>query len=304
VLPALVAVVSNSTDWTVGSPTLLALERVGSSAHLGEWPPPQYAKDYYAWWSHVFGRLVPNEVCDACGGLPGFTPWERISEKCGLWSMTMLRCLQICNGQNRWNGFGVCMKTCGVTAPDCSFCEEDHLPANVTNYCSMTCKRFKEAKCTSDTTMKTSDDFVNCLHTKVFTCEGALQRELKIAGELSNYNYTISWRARKCPRQLFACGADGSAVNKCSPMKWCENPFDAGCVESECKFPIGAGQKECYFDDPFCGGRKKFPEMKTEDSGLVDMCGVTTTTTTTSLPPEPKEEALLAAARHLRRGMN
>lgn len=243
---------SQNVPWRL-APKLALLEQSG-------WPPKAAP---YAWWAATYGDLAPTEVCDFCGGWPGHTKWIEISPTCAKWVVTMLRCSGVCNNSNRFKGFGACLKSCGLEKPDCSVCTKEpaEVPANISEYCTHTCDKWKSCDCTTgakDKPFESSDDWMHCVSDCTFNCKPALQLELDLG-------FSVSWRDRKCPPLFFACG--GSDHQQCMRMKSCPGPFDKDCVEKTCAPPLGTGSIKCFHDDPYCGGRPAFPNVTNETTG-------------------------------------
>jgi len=206
-----------------------------------------------------------------CGGWPGHTKWIDVSPTCATWVVKMLKCAMVCNNSNHFKGFGLCMKSCGVEKPDCSVCtsEPEGVHANISDYCTDTCQKWKSCKCSTGEKkkpFKSSDDWMHCVSDCVYNCKPALQLELDLG-------FSVSWRDRKCPPLFFACGGDKHS--QCMRMESCPGPFDQDCVEKTCAPPLGTGSVKCYHDDPYCGGRPQFPNVTNETSGgMLDMCSL------------------------------
>jgi len=229
--------------------------------------PPKAAE--YAWWATTYGDLAPTEVCDMCGGWPGHTKWIEISPTCAKWVITLLKCSQVCNNSNRFKGYGNCLSKCGVEKPKCDVCtsEPAGVAANISDYCSDTCKRWNTCKCTTgpkDKPFPGSDKWMGCISDCAFNCKPALQLELDLG-------FSVSWRDRKCPPLFFGCAGDKH--KSCTRMESCPGPFDKDCVEKTCAPPLGTGSVKCYHDDPYCGGRPAFPDTANETTGgHADFC--------------------------------
>jgi len=224
--------------------TLSAFEHDGISRHSREYPPPA---PWYAWWGLTHGHLAPTEVCDVCGGTPGMTKWEEVSEPCARWATTHVRCAMGCNSSNRFQGFGQCLADCGVTVPDSAFCGLETVDRNIGDYCYHTVTRMSDCGCADNLKFHSADEWLTCIHTCVYDCGPSLRLELDMG-------FDVKWRDRKCPQLFFACAGDVSG--ECMEVKNCNgNVWDQNCIDKVCAPPLGTGIIECFHDDPFCGAR-------------------------------------------------
>jgi len=206
--------------------------------------------------------LAPNEVTDVCGGYPGHTKLNEVGQDCAAWTVETLRCMQVCHNTNRLQGFGQCMTDCGVYNPATpplnedppeegwptpeeaqnAFCSVGVVNVNVSNVCLHAVKKLQKCNCTLPESTPMPEDYMNCLNTCVFECNKALSLQLRLGTP-------IGWKPRKCPRDIFGCTANQT----CTKLPPC-GPFDTeGCVEMECRPPVGRGRVDCVGDDPICG---------------------------------------------------
>lgn len=258
---------SMSTSKPTGAWRLAPRLALSEQAH-SEYPPKA---PVYAWWALTYGDLAPTEVTDMCGGWAGSTTWADVSPKCATWTVTMLRCGMVCNNANRIKGFGECLKTCGVTKPDCSWCSApDNVPANISDYCKHTCNKWEKCDATfgpKDAIYAGSDEWMTTISKCVYNCKPALQLELDLG-------FPILWRQRKCQLSVFACG--GTDSTKCKGVPACPTPFSKDCVDKVCAPPLGTGMTKCYPDDPYCTGKpvsQTLAEAGGEKVTMTDQCG-------------------------------
>lgn len=235
-----------------------------SSASVDEASYPPKAPPY-AWWNPVYGELAPTRVVDMCGGASGFTKWEEVSPDCARWTVTMLRCATVCNNAHHFAGFSKCMKDCGVKKVDCNWCAlPDGAKPSIQNYCQENCKKWEKCGCATNT-YETADEWAGCIATCAYDCKPSLEVEMDLG-------FPVDWRPRKCRLPFFSCG--GAKMTKCTPIPYCNGPFDNNCVEKTCEPPVGQGIFPCWRDDMFCGGRGAYPNTTSDTNkyNMLDFC--------------------------------
>lgn len=220
------------------------LRRAVDVRQAPEAPPnlhgPQDPERALQWLANPFD-FAPVEVCDVCGGAPGHTYFSEVSVDCSNWAVTFSRCAQGCKQTNYLKGFGDCMDRCGVVLPTPDLCGAGVVTAEISNYCEHTVGKVHACNCTNPE-VQAADELIVCLDTCVFKCEHSLTEQL-------NLGIPMTWRQRKCPRKVFGCGGP----QQCEELPQC-GPWDTkGCIEAECKSPVGHGDRACYHDDPHCG---------------------------------------------------
>merc|ERR1719261_80605 len=123
-----------------------------------------------------------------------------------------------------------------------AFCSVGVVNVNVSNVCLHAVKKLQKCNCTLPESTPMPEDYMNCLNTCVSECNKALSLQLRLGTP-------IGWKPRKCPRDIFGCTANQT----CTKLPPCR-PFDTeGCVEMECRPPVGRGRIDCVGDDPICG---------------------------------------------------
>lgn len=191
-------------------------------------------------WPAQYFDNVPTQVCDLCGGSPGNTKWNDVSEKCATWTVQMLRCVMVCNHGNHYDGFGACMNGCTKGPPSKEWCAEQPANEQILKHCTTFVGRW-EFCAVSTTDWEDVDGWWNAIDTCVYNCASAMETEMYMG-------QSLEWRSAKCNPTWFACN-HGSSSTSTGP-----NPFQCGIIDPVlCEGPVGQGDEPCYYDSPWCG---------------------------------------------------
>jgi len=213
---------------------VLASARLGQRDHASQPSPVDWPLGPYHWTAH-YTQFVPSNVVDVCGGSVGHTKWGDVNPACYQFAVKLSMCVQSCGGTNSMGGFGDCLVKCGITPPDCSYCEGAAEPA-MTTFCHEMCDRVHQCKCLEPATIPTALDFTKCNDECVSPCSTSLETELLLG-------VSLPWRHPKCGAGVFySCGGDDGLQCVVTPAY-------------ECEGPVGPRPKVCYGDDPWCSDK-------------------------------------------------